>query len=211
MQFSEAIGDYTDTFWVHSLSVLLQNEVWLVFTACPMLLPCLTSVRDVLLFTAVSNSLGIKWWANQVVIKENYPFHVLIRGLTNTSPMYVCADLLFRPNLWKSHNASSVLTTESDICFIAYLRLTICSIYASRTSSVVFIQSISCKTQTRSALHKDPRCAVRPEFLRDAATQLINQRDGWLIRRVGAKVHMCDPGQGDCTRLHLKSLSHARR
>lgn len=53
-------------------------------------------------------------------------------------------------------------------------------------------------------------------ILRDATTQLINQRDGWLIRHVGAKVHVCDPGQGDCTRLQLKfpslspplSLSH---
>ena len=72
--------------------------------------------------------------------------------------------------------------------------------------SCFFILSVSCKTQPHLGLHKDPRCARRPAFLRDAPTQRINQRDGWLIRHVDAKVHMCDPGQGDCTRLHLKSL-----
>lgn len=68
-------------------------------------------------------------------------------------------------------------------------------------------QPISCRTQSHRGLHKDPRCAERPEFLQDAATQLINQRDGWLIRHTGTPLHMCDPGQGACKTAPQVSLT----
>lgn len=47
------------------------------------------------------------------------------------------------------------------------------------------------------------------KFFEDAAIELINHRDGWLIRSVAAQVHMCDLGQEDRTRLHLNSFSRA--
>lgn len=137
----------------------------------------------------------------------------------------MCWSSLLSPSVQKY---IIILTTESDICFIAYLELLLRGFYiaivnlqipvyhmyafmpAELPELFLFSLSLSRKTQPHLGLHKDPRCAARPEFLRDATTQLINQRDGWLIRHVGAKVHMCDPGQGDCTRLHFKSHTHTQ-
>lgn len=74
-------------------------------------------------------------------------------------------------------------------------------------AKLFFSHFSSCLMNTNLALRKDLRCSARPKFFGDAAVELINQRDGWLRRSVTAKVHMCDPGQGDRTRLHLNSFS----
>lgn len=108
---------------------------------------------------------------------------------------------------WSSLSSPSVekyviiLTTESDICLIAYLKLWLRGFYITIVNLQIPVYhmyafmptelpelflfplslSISCKKQPHLGLHKDPRCAARLEFYEmQPLSSSIREMGGWF-------------------------------
>lgn len=121
----------------------------------------------------------------QVAIKQNHPLTFCKYRCMYTlifSFVTICGRVHHYLNNWIRHLFDCLpQRVLYHYCESTNTSLPYVCISASRTSRVVFMLSISCKTQPHLGLHKDPRCAARSEFYEtQPLSSSIREMGGWF-------------------------------